>query len=84
MSNTLIEILVIFVLILFNGFFSMSEIAIVSARKVRLEQRAEEGDNGARNALVLAGSTSKFLSSVQIGITLVAMLTVDYGGATLA
>ena len=43
MSNTLIEILVIFVLILLNGFFSMSEIAIVSARKVRLEQRAEEG-----------------------------------------
>ncbi len=84
MSNTLIEILVIFVLILFNGFFSMSEIAIVSARKVRLEQRAEEGDNGARNALVLAGSTSKFLSSVQIGITLVAMLTGAFGGATLA
>ena len=84
MSNTLIEILVIFVLILFNGFFSMSEIAIVSARKVRLEQRAEEGDSGARNALLLAGSTSKFLSSVQIGITLVAMLTGAFGGATLA
>jgi|AMWB02.1.fsa_nt_gi putative hemolysin len=84
MSNTLIEILVIFVLILFNGFFSMSEIAIVSARKVRLEQRAEEGDSGARNALVLAGSTSKFLSSVQIGITLVAMLTGAFSGATLA
>jgi len=84
MSNTLIEILVIFVLILFNGFFSMSEIAVVSARKVRLEQRAEEGDTGARNALELAGSTSKFLSSVQIGITLVAMLTGAFGGATLA
>lgn len=84
MSNTLIEILVIFVLILFNGFFSMSEIAVVSARKVRLEQRAEEGDTGARNALELAGSTSKFLSSVQIGITLVAMLTGAFSGATLA
>lgn len=84
MSNTLIEIIVIFALILFNGFFSMSEIAIVSARKVRLEQRAEEGDTGARNALELAGSTSKFLSSVQIGITLVAMLTGAFGGATLA
>lgn len=84
MSNTFVEILVIFVLILFNGFFSMSEIAIVSARKVRLEQRAEEGDAGARNALELAGSTSKFLSSVQIGITLVAMLTGAFGGATLA
>ena len=84
MSNTVIEILVIFVLIVINGFFSMSEIAIVSARKVRLEQRAEEGDAGARNALLLAGSTSKFLSAVQIGITLVAMLTGAFGGATLA
>lgn len=84
MSSTVIEILVIFVLILLNGFFSMSEIAIVSARKVRLEQRAEEGDSGAQNALLLAGSTSKFLSAVQIGITLVAMLTGAFGGATLA
>lgn len=84
MSNTFIEILVVFILILLNGFFSMSEIAIVSARKVRLEQRAEEGDTGAKHALELAGSTSKFLSSVQIGITLVAMLTGAFGGATLA
>jgi len=84
MSSPVIEIFVIFVLILLNGFFSMSEIAIVSARKVRLEQRAEEGDSGARNALLLAGSTSKFLSAVQIGITLVAMLTGAFGGATLA
>lgn len=84
MSNTFIEILVIFILILLNGFFSMSEIAIVSARKVRLEQRAEEGDKGARQALELAGSTGKFLSAVQIGITLVAMLTGAFGGATLA
>jgi putative hemolysin len=84
MSNTLIEILIIFVLILLNGFFSMSEIAMVSARKVRLEQRAEEGDNGSAHALELKGSTSKFLSAVQIGITLVAMLTGAFGGATLA
>lgn len=75
MSNTLIEILVIFVLILFNGFFSMSEIAIVSARKVRLEQRADEGDAGAGRALQLSKETGQFLSSVQVGITLVAMLT---------
>ncbi len=84
MSNTLIEIFVIFILILLNGFFSMSEIAIVSARKVRLEQRAEEGDRGAAHALDLLGSTSKFLSAVQIGITLVAMLTGAFSGATLA
>ena len=74
MSNTLIEILVIFVLILFNGFFSMSEIAIVSARKVRLEQRADEGDAGAGRALQLSKETGQFLSSVQVGITLVAIL----------
>jgi putative hemolysin len=84
MSNTFIEILIILILILFNGFFSMSEIAIVSARKVRLEQRAGEGDKGAKRALDLSNSTSKFLSSVQIGITLVAMLTGAFGGATLA
>lgn len=84
MTNTFIEIAVIFVLILINGFFSMSEIAVVSARKVRLEQRAEEGDTGAARALELAGSTGKFLSAVQIGITLVAMLTGAFGGATLA
>ncbi len=84
MSTTFSEILVIFILILFNGFFSMAEIAIVASRKVRLEQRASEGDKGASRALDLTHSTSKFLSSVQIGITLVAMLTGAFGGATLA
>lgn len=84
MSNTFIEIIIIFILILFNGFFSMAEIAIVSARKVRLEQRASDGDKGARRALHLSNTTGKFLSSVQIGITLVAMLTGAFGGATLA
>ena len=84
MSSVFLEILIIFILILLNGFFSMSEIAIVSARKVRLEQRAADGDKGAARALDLSNSTSKFLSSVQIGITLIAMLTGAFGGATLA
>ncbi len=84
MSNIFVEILVIFILILCNGFFSMSEIALVSARKVRLEQRAENGDKGARAALELSRSTSKLLSAVQIGITLVSMLTGVFGGVTLA
>ncbi len=84
MSNIFVEILVIFVLILCNGFFAMSEIALVSARKVRLEQRAEDGDKGAKTALELTHSTSKLLSSVQIGITLVSMLTGVFGGITLA
>lgn len=84
MSNIFLEILFIIILILCNGFFAMSEIALVSARKVRLEQHAEEGDKGAKTALELTHSTSKLLSSVQIGITLVSMLTGVFGGATLA
>jgi putative hemolysin len=82
--NTIVEILVILILILCNGFFAMSEIALVSARKVRLEQRAEDGDKGAKTALELTRSTSKLLSAVQIGISLVSMLTGVFGGITLA
>lgn len=80
----LLEILVIFLLILLNGFFSMSEISLVSARKVRLEQRAEEGDRGARDALKLTESANNYLSAVQVGITLIGVLTGAVGGATLA
>ena len=79
-----LEILIIFVLIFINGFFSMSEIALVSARKVRLEQRAAEGDHGAAQALGLTQSANRLLSSVQIGITLVSMFTGALGGATLS
>lgn len=82
--SAVLDILIIFVLILVNGFFSMSEIALVSARKVRLEQRADEGDKGAASALELTKSVSRMLSSAQIGITLVAMFTGALGGATLA
>jgi putative hemolysin len=82
--STLTEILIILALILINGFFAMSEIALVSARKLRLEQRAEEGDRGAATALELTESTSKLLSSVQVGITLVGVLTGAVGGATLS
>lgn len=80
----LLEILVIFLLILLNGFFSMSEISLVSARKIRLEQRAEEGDRGARDALKLTESANNYLSAVQVGITLIGVLTGAVGGATLA
>ena len=62
----------------------MSEIALVSARKVRLRQRAEAGDQGARAALELAASPGRLLSTVQIGITLVGILAGAFGGATLA
>ncbi len=82
--NAFVEILIILALILVNGFFSMAEIALVSARKVRLEQKAGDGDRGAAIALELNESTSRLLSSVQIGITLVGILTGALGGATLA
>ena len=62
----------------------MSEIAVVAARKVRLQQRAEEGDDRARAALALAHDPSRFLSTVQFGITLVGVLAGAYGGARLA
>jgi putative hemolysin len=62
----------------------MSEIAVVAARKVRLQQRAEEGDDRAKTALALAHDPNKFLSTVQFGITLVGVLAGAYGGATIA
>ncbi|MCI2430778.1 hemolysin family protein [Candidatus Acetothermia bacterium] len=80
----ILEIFIIFLLILINGVFAMSEIAIVSARKARLQQRAEEGDLKARTALELTTNPNLFLSTVQIGITLVGILAGAFGGATIA
>ncbi len=84
MKIIVLEILIIFVLIVANGLFAMSEIAIVSARKARLKQLSNEGNLKARTALQLATDPADFLSSVQIGITLVGILAGAYGGATLA
>lgn len=83
MSTNGIEIIVIFALILANGLFAMSEIALVSARKVRLEQRAEEGEAGAKTALKLIQAPNRFLSTIQIGISLIGILSGAVGGATL-
>jgi putative hemolysin len=74
------EILIIFLLILLNGVFAMSEIATVSAKKSRLETAAKKGDKSARKALELAGNPGRFLSTVQIGITLIGILTGIYSG----
>ena len=74
------EILIIFFLILLNGVFSMSEIALISARKNRLENAAKKGNASAKAALDLANSPNKFLSTVQIGITLTAILTGIFSG----
>jgi putative hemolysin len=79
-----VEILIVLLLIAVNGVLAMSELAIVSARKVRLQQRAEAGDTGARTALALAAEPNRFLSTVQVGITLVGILAGAFGGATLA
>ncbi len=78
------ELLIIFLLIVLNGIFSMSEIAIVSSRKSRLEQAAKDGSRGARTALKLAGDPNTFLSTVQIGITLIGIVTGVFGGASIA
>lgn len=84
MEYLVLEILLIVVLLLINGTFSMSELAIVSARKLRLQRRAEDGDRGAQAALELAAAPDNFLSTVQIGITLVGVLAGAFGGAGIA
>lgn len=84
MSGVGLDILLIVLLIAANGVFAMSEISVVSARKARLVQRAEEGDAGARAALALAEEPTRFLSTVQIGITLIGILAGAFGGATVA
>jgi putative hemolysin len=79
-----LETAIILLLVLANGIFAMSEIAVVAARKIRLQQRAEEGDHRAKAALELANSPAQFLSTVQFGITLVGVLAGAYGGARLS
>src|SRR4051812_31953407 len=74
------EILIILLLILLNGVFSMSEIALVSSRKFKLENAARKGNSNARKALELANNPNTFLSTVQIGITLIGILTGIYSG----
>lgn len=74
------EVFIILGLIIINGLFSMAEIALVSARKARLEAQAQKGDLDAQKALELANNPDSFLSTVQIGITLIGILTGIYSG----
>ena len=76
----MIEIFIILGLIILNGLFSMAEIALLSARKARLEGQANRGDKEAKAALELANHPDKFLSTVQIGITLIGILTGIFSG----
>jgi putative hemolysin len=84
MSQVAFEIVIIFLLLIANGVFAMAEIAVVSSRKARLRRLAEQGNGNARIALELAESPNRFLSTVQIGITLVGIFAGAFGGATLA
>ncbi|MBX3057767.1 MAG: HlyC/CorC family transporter [Anaerolineae bacterium] len=78
------ELLIIFVLVLANGFFAGSEIAIVSARRSRLELLAQSGNRGARQAVALVESPDRFLATVQIGITFIGTFSAAFGGARIS
>ena len=77
------DLVIIIALVALNGLFAMSELAIVSARKARMEAMARTGRRGARTAMDLAADPGKFLSTVQIGITLIGILAGAYSGASL-
>jgi len=81
---TALEIFVVVVLVLLNGYLAMCELAIVSSRRSVLERLAGEGQAGARAALILANDPALFLASLQVGMTSVAVLTGTFSGATLA
>ena len=78
------DIVILLALILLNGFFSMSELALVSSKKVRLEALATERKGGAKTALRLRENSENFLSAIQVGITLIGILTGLFGGMNLA
>lgn len=83
-SSLSFQIIIILLLIVANGIFAMTEMAIVSSRKARLEHLADEGNKGARKALQLVEDPTDLLSAVQIGITLIGIFTGAFGGATLS
>lgn len=84
MSQVALEIAILFLLLIANGVFAMAEIAVVSSKKGRLRRLADQGNSRARVALELAEAPNRFLSTVQIGITLVGIFAGAFGGATLA
>jgi putative hemolysin len=79
-----VDILVLLVLMVVNGLFAMAEMAIITARPSRLQQLASDGKHGAKVAMQLANEPNHFLSTVQVGITLIGILTGTLGGAALA
>ena len=83
-SDIGIEILIVVILIILNGLFSMTELAIINARKGLLEEKAEAGNRGARMAINLAEDPNEMFSTIQIGITLISIVTGLYSGATFS
>jgi len=80
----MIEVLIILMLIVLNGFFALSEIAVVSSSKTKLESERKKGNSGAETALKLKADPDNFLSAVQVGITLIGIVNGAYGGSTLS
>jgi len=78
------EVIIISILILLNGFFALSEIALVSSKRSRLEQLKKDGHRGAKTALRLLRDSENFLSAIQVGITLIGIVTGVYGGINIA
>ena len=84
MSEVGLEVAIILLLTIVNGVFAMSEASLLSARRVRLQQRASEGNRGSAAALQLMSDPNNFLSTVQVGITLIGVFAGAFGGAMLA
>ena len=84
MIGTILEIIIIFILILINGYLSMAELAVVSVRKSKLQKYIDEGNKNAMIVAKLGEDPNEFLSTAQIGISLTAVLTGAFGGATLS
>jgi putative hemolysin len=83
-NHVILEILIIFLLLVINGIFAMSEMAIVAARKIRLQKEMARGNRKARTAFDLASNPNRFLSTIQIGITAIGILAGAFGGATIS
>jgi len=82
-SNLILELLAIFLLVLANGFFALSEFSVIASRKSKLQQQTDEGMRGAKAAKKLHADPDRFLATIQVGITLVGTLAGVFGGATL-
>lgn len=84
MDNLAASIIILFILIIANGIFAMTEIGIVTSRKIKLEQKVKEGNSRAKTALYLAENSNELLSTIQIGITLIGIISGAFGGAAIA